>query len=341
MNDADTQIYVHGVGAVSPAGWSAAALLEAVRVGVPLPKTPLTRPGWAERGIDSRQVPAPKPRPTFLANPRLRRTSPISHFTVASALEAIGADAPKVATGEINLGIVMCMMSGCVNYSRRFYDETLRDPSTASPLVFPETVYNAPSSHLAALLGATGNNYTVVGDPGVFLHGLALGVDWLITGQANACLIVAAEENDWLTADAFRLFCKRMALSDGAGTLYLKTTPSSVRLECITDPHLYTQKQTRAAAVRRVRDQLPTSPGTLLCDGLQGLPRMDRDEAGVWADWNGPRLSIKRVIGEGLTASAAWQCIAAVDAIQRGHDAANVPVTGTNQQAIGARFVAS
>ena len=74
-------------------------------------------------------------------------------------------------------------MSGSVNYSRRFYDETLKDPATASPLVFPETVFNAPASHLAALLGTTAINYTLVGDPGTFLQGIALAADWLLIPQ--------------------------------------------------------------------------------------------------------------------------------------------------------------
>jgi len=334
-------IFVHGIGAVSPAGWGSAPLLEAIHSGKEIPRGRLARPGWNDRALDTRQVPPPNPRPAFLANPRLRRTSAISHYTVFSALEALGEDAKRVTAGEINLGIVVAMMSGCVNYSRRFYDETLRDPATASPLVFPETVYNAPSSHLAALIGATGLNYTVVGDPGVFVHALALGVDWLVSGLATACVVVGAEENDWLTADAFRLFCKRIALSDGAGAIYLSTTPSPVRLEAITDTHLFKQTQNRAAAARRVREQLPCSDQTLLCDGLQGLPRLDRDEEAAWADWKGDRLSIKRVIGEGLTAGAAWQCIAAIDAIRRGRAAANVPVTGTNQQALGVRWISS
>ncbi len=60
-------------------------------------------------------------------------------------------------------------------YSRRFYEEVLRDPATASPLIFPETVFNAPASHLAAFLGTTAINYTLVGDEGTFLAGTRAG----------------------------------------------------------------------------------------------------------------------------------------------------------------------
>jgi hypothetical protein len=71
------------------------------------------------------------------------------------------------------------------------------------------------------------------------------------------------------------------------------------------------------------------------------LANTDTAERQAWADWQGDRLSVKRLFGEGLTAAAAWQCVAAVNAIQQGRTAANVSIVGTNQQAIGARFVAA
>jgi 3-oxoacyl-(acyl-carrier-protein) synthase len=334
------RVFVHGTGAVSPAGWTAGALKSAIASAVPLSLTDVARPGWVNRNLRVRPVPVPSPRPPFLANPRVRRTSIISHYLVAAALEALGGDAAKVSAGQLNLGVIVTMMSGCVNYSRRFYDETLRDPATASPLVFPETVFNAPSSHLAALLGATGINYTLVGDPGAFAQGLALAGDWLANGLAEACLVVGAEENDWLTADAFRLFAKNVVLSDGGGALYLCTDPSVVELERVTDSFLFTQQRSRSRAAGEMRRQLPNDAATLLCDGLQGVPRLDAAEAAAWNDWPGERLSIKRTLGEGLMAAATWQCVAAVQAIEQGRRAANVSIVGTNQQAIGARFVA-
>jgi hypothetical protein len=44
-------------------------------------------------------------------------------------------------------------------------------------------------------------------------------------------------------------------------------------------------------------------------------------------------------LGEAFVASAAWQCVAACDAIrQENFPAARVSIVGANQQAIGARF---
>ncbi|MEY2407738.1 MAG: hypothetical protein QOF48_408, partial [Verrucomicrobiota bacterium] len=215
-----SEIFVHGIGAVSPAGWGVPAMRAALKSGVAMPVSELARPGWKE-SLRVRTVPAASPRPAFLAHPRLRRASPITQYAVGAALEALGTDSAGAGVRDMRLGIVLCVMNGCVGYSRRFYDETLRDPARASPLVFPETVFNAPSSHLAALLGMTGINYTLAGDPGTFGQGLALAADWIETGTVEGCLVIGAEETDWATADACGLFSRAAVPAEGAGAIYL------------------------------------------------------------------------------------------------------------------------
>jgi 3-oxoacyl-(acyl-carrier-protein) synthase len=337
-----SDIFVCGTGAVSPAGWGTKAFRDALAGGEPIPAKDLPRPG--NDPLHVRRVPAASPRPAFLSHARLRRTSPIAHYAVSCALEALGDDAAKVNSGALRLGVVYCALTGCVNYSRRFYDEVLKDPPTASPLVFPETVYNSPASHLAALLGTTGINYTLVGDPGTFLQGLVLAADWLSENRVDACLVVGAEEMDWLTAGATWLFEHETIFSEGGGALYLRRDPGrnpAVRLNAVTNAHLVSIGRNRAKAIERARAELNgAAERVLLCDGLQNVPRVDRAEQTVWADWQGERLSVKTILGEALMAAAAWQCVAAVDALnQKAYDAANVSVAGTNQQAIAAQFV--
>lgn len=314
---------------------------DALATGDPVPPADLPRPGQ-HRPLRVRPVPAPQFRPGFLGHARLRRTSPITHYAVAAALEALGEEAARIGTGGLRLGIVFCAMTGCVNYSRRFYDETLKDPATASPLVFPETVFNAPASHLAALLGTNAISYTLVGDPGTFLQGLALAADWLVTGRVDGCLVIGAEELDWLTAEAYRLFAKPIVLSAGAGAVYLSCQPANfrVQLNCVTEPQVFVDDPGRWEAARKVRSDLrELGNDHLLCDGIQGIPGVDAAEAGAWTDWAGSRLSPKTLLGEGLAAASAWQCVAAIDALrQEESEAATVSVVGCNEQAIGAHF---
>lgn len=343
-----SRVGVYGLGAVSPAGWNARSLLDVAHRKQPVSTKLLQRPGW-NQPLVVRTVPMLETRPDFLAHPRLRRASSISQYTVAAALEALGPDAVHVGNGQLRLGIVLCVMAGSVAYSRRFFEEVLQDTTTASPLVFPETVFNAPSSHLAAYLRCTQINYTVVGDESAFVQSLALAADWLITDKCDGCLVIGAEEMDWIVCDAMRLFDRQVVHSDGAGALYMKLADdgagcagSAVRpfelaeLSLITDPLSFTRQQDRETAAYRLREQLGVGDGGLLCDSDSVWERK------LWNDWPGSRRTIKPLLGEAFPASAAWQCVVACEALQRGEvSAATVSVVGANQAAIGARFIRS
>ena len=339
-------ISVHGLGAVSPAGWGVPALRAALEGNVALPTSQLARPGLPEP-LRVRPVPAPAVRPAFLGHPRLRRASPLAQHVVAAGLEALGDDAKRVQAGALRLALIICTMAGSVAYSRRFYEEVLREPATASPLIFPETVFNAAGSHLAAFLGSTEINYSIVGDDGTFLQGLALAAQWLAQERVDGCVVVGAEELDLIVADALRLFHRAAIHSAGAGALYLKpgtrNSQLGTELSCITDSFLFTAKQNRNLAARKMRDQLaPENEPSALCLSTQDIGQRDAAELAAWADWPGPRLAPKTILGEAFAAAAAWQCVAACDAVQSAKfSAVNVSVVGANQQAIGARFVKS
>ena len=338
-----SRIFVCGLGAVSPAGWGVAPLHSALVRGEPIPTQTLARPGL-ERPLRVRTVPPPQSTPTFFAHPRLRRASVITQHTVAAALEALGEDVAQVQSGALRLGIVVCTMAGGVAYSRRFYEEVLRDPATASPLIFPETVFNAPASHLAAYLGTNGNGYTLVGDDGTFLQGLAMATDWLLNDKADGVVVIGAEEMDWVVTEAMKLFQRDAIHGAGAGAIYLKkgTTSTIVaELAGITDSILFTQSQNRRAAVQKMRGQLPLGrQDELLCLSAQPNLRAAAENL-AWCDWPGARTTPKAVLGEAFAASTAWSCVIGCDAIARGRcSAANVSVVGANQQAIGARFLA-
>ena len=306
------RVFVSGMGAVSPAGWGRAALFRALDGGVPPTPQPLERPGWT-RPLSVLRVPAPISRSPWAAHARMRRSSFISQFALGAVVEALG----DRAGGP--LGIVYCTTCGGVNYSRRFYDEVLRDPSVASPLLFPETVFNAPASHLSAVLGSPAANYTLVGDAGVFLHGLALAASWLAVGRVDCCLVVAAEEADWITADVLSHFCKSTTLAEGSGAVLLtrERRPSTcAELECVTNPEPFVGgygRAARAAAALRVAAVLPTDLA--------------------------PAIDVA-VLGEGFSASSAWLVLAAIAAAQRqGLSRATVLVPGAYQEAIGASFI--
>ena len=341
-----SRLFIRGCGVVSPAGWGMESFRQALAANTELPSKPLSRPG-STAAMSGRSVPPPpNPRPAILTHPRLRRASPISQYATFAATESLGGDLESVQRGTLKLGLILCVTSGCITYTRRFYDEVLKAPATASPLLFPETVFNAPASHIAALLGTTAPAYTLLGDQGTYLTALALAADWLEQRIVDGCTVVAAEELDWLRTYAMELLDRQLKVSEGAGALYLSSTGAEeglVEVSAITDPQLYTNLQSKTQAIRKAQEELgPYSEGTLLCDGLQGSPRTDQQEAEAWASWHGPRISPKLILGEALMASTAWQCIAVADLLQKQkYPSGVVSVAGCNEQAIMARFAPS
>lgn len=333
-------VFVAGIGAVTPAGWSVAEAAAAVRDGVRIEPQVFDQSGW-EGPLRLKVVPPPRTRYPFLAHARLRRASPLSHYAAGACLEALGGAGKGIDCTR--LGLVSCLQSGPVQYACRFYEELLRDPATASPVLFPETVFSAPASHVAALLGGVPCATTMLGDPGAFLHGVAMAAGWIEDGRVDYCLVFGAEEFNRIHANAFWHLDSASTLGAGAGAVLLTRhaeLPAAVELEFVTDAHTYSGGRDAAEAAKGMRAQFGAQGvRELLCDSLGGALRLHRAEADAWKDWAGARLSPKGVLGEGLMAGSAWQTVLAIDRVLQGEfDAANVSVVGVNQQAIGARF---
>src|SRR5207244_11569325 len=138
--------------------------------------------------------------------PRLRRSGTVSLLGAAAGFDAL-ADAglkPALLTKE-RTAVVFAICSGGVVYTRRLYHEiATQGANAASPLLFPETVYNAAASHLAALLGVTGASYTLVGDQSVGIAALKFGEQLLETSDINNVVVVGGEEVDWILCEAYR-----------------------------------------------------------------------------------------------------------------------------------------
>jgi len=297
-------IRVSGTGAVSPAGWGVEALMDAVRGGTEIPTGGIAREhGGVTVESRARRVPKPADRSVMPKHPRLRRGSPIAKFAAAAAVEALGAEA-------------------------------LEDPSLASPILFPETVLNAPSSHISALFGSTGPNDTLVGDGAGFMPGLELAAEWIERGDVAGCLIVGAEESDWLTGEGLGFYSREYVVAEGAGAL-----EPGVKLAAVPDGIGLSAGREAAAFELREALNVADDGTTILVDGRAGVARWDRPEEQAWSGWSGPWASPRVVLGEGIGASAAWQAVVAVEMLRAGEaERAVVSVVGGNQQAAGAVF---
>jgi 3-oxoacyl-(acyl-carrier-protein) synthase len=327
---------ITGCGAVTPAGWGVRAMIGAIESRTRLAPSLLERPlGGSTVATPVLRVPVDGASVPKAA--RLRRTSPISKFAAAAAMEALGPDRLARIGDGLRVGVIFTLTNGCVNYSNRFFSEVLADPALASPILFPETVFNAPSSHLSAMLGSTSPNDSLIGDSSGFLTGIDLAAEWIERGDVDGCLVVAAEEIDWLSSEALCHYSRSYLPSEGAGAVYLEAAEGPATIHHLPDPVPYNSNN-RASAARELRSVLGAADDgkTLLVDGLCGIHRFDAPETAAWQDWQGPRWSPKLMLGESMGAAAAFQVVAAVEALKSGRwSGAVVSAVGSNQQAAG------
>ncbi len=339
MQTEQVPLYIHGHGAVSCAGMDARSLYEACVGKKVIPTETLEREAgrktisYPHRPVDTQALRAAMPK-----HPRLRRASNVTKFAVTAAHQAIGEERlAKMKSGELRIGIVMSFMNGCVNYSNRFFGEVLDDPAFASPMIFPETVFNAPASHIAAYLECDGPVYTLIGDTATWFSAFRVAEDWIAAGLVDGCLVVSAEETDWLTLESLSLYSRDFTATEGAAAVYLEATPSEISLETLHGPFDYTCATERRDAMASAFSK--TKSDGLLLDGLTGISRIDTDEAAITSAWTGERMSPAKTLGEGMGVRYGFQTIAALEALRDGQQSATVFASGGNQHAFSARFM--
>ncbi len=323
-------LVIRGYGAVSAAGWNAADLVDAVTQQREIPaSTSQDSVGSRDWVCRLRLVPAP-PAERLPRHPRLRRVSNISRFAVAAALEAMGQHPPA------SLGIIMCLMNGCVSFTNRFYNEVIDEPALVSPILFPETVFNAPTSHVAACLGVSGPVTTLIGESTVINEGLHLAATWMQAGVVTQCLVLAAEEADWLSAEAVGYYDKRMVVTEGAAALLVALEGDGPRIESIVGPYVYHSARERREQLRQLANALPMTAETVLIDGAGTAGRLDKDERSAWAAAQPAQtLHPHLVLGESMGCASALQLVLAASLADRQQQTTVVSMPGCNTSAYG------
>jgi 3-oxoacyl-(acyl-carrier-protein) synthase len=293
------------------------------------------------------------------AHPRLRRSSAISRFAAVAGLAAL-ADA-KVKLDEqtaARTALVFAVSNGGVIYTKRFYHDIVESGAqAASPLLFPETVFNAPASHLAAILGIAGASYTLVGDGAVGTLALKMAEDLLAGEALDYCLVVGAEEADWLLCDAYRKWRllrssppiepfqeppRGMILSEGAGAILLGRS-GRVQVEKIAAGTNFRTQREAGACVEKVFSELCVTPPDFVAASANGTFIDGAERAAISMHCPDAKVySIKGALGESVGASSFWQTIYAARSLGReGPGTAVVSTCGLNQQVAGLRLALS
>lgn len=326
-------VAISGMGWVTPLGTDLDAVWERLMSGE-TGRTGEILGGPAGRSFRGFQV-DPKWVQNLGRQPRLRRSSAISYFTAAAGLAALGNAGLSSGSPETGrVALVFAVSSGGVAYTRRFYEKiAVEGAGAASPLLFPETVYNAPASHLASVLGIDGVTYTLVGDASVGIAALKQAEQLLEADQADHCLVIGGEELDWILCEAYRqwrLLAKEptvsvykrrpagMILAEGAAAIVISRA-GRIQLDSIDEGEPFFKRSEAAPAIGKVLSRIANggAPDVIIASANGTfIDRAERDALERIA----PDASIytpKVALGEALGASALIQTILAALVLER------------------------
>jgi len=188
-------IVITGIGVMSPLGVGRKAFWENCRKA----KTGIKKitsfdtsslrsniAGWVE-DFDPRQ---------FMSPGVYRRMSKISRMAVASSVEAV-KDSGLIldSIDRERIAVIMGTSYGSSSHVEDFYISLLKDgPRGAQPFLFPETVPNAPASHIAMFHGITGPNTTFCQNEISAENAILYAQNLLLQNQVDVALVGGADE---------------------------------------------------------------------------------------------------------------------------------------------------
>jgi hypothetical protein len=324
---------VIGQGAVSPAGVGLDALLH--REPVPLPVAALGEPNqpWPVLRVDLKD-------PAFARwqrEARLRRASSMTFFLIEAAEQALAGISPA---DRAETGLIVAFSAGCLSYSRRFFESiVMQGQKTASPALFPETVFNSPVSHVASVLGLNGAAYALCGDETAWIAALQTASIWMQRERVRQVLVMGAEEFDPIVLDAYRSarWLRRENTDNGfltsegaAGILVRRAGPEDTRvIATARNGFIYRTKKEAAAAAKRL---LSESDPALPCYPSAQHNWLGSLEKKATENWTVVPLGNQPYLGEAFTASAAWHTLRALTCLNSDLPRLLLPVWGLNHQ---------
>jgi hypothetical protein len=324
-----------GIGCTTAIGSTGAEILARVRAGIRPEPTDLEIPGQDGKCDVLRVSTGSALDREF---PRLRRSSAISLFGCEAALRAFQS---VPAADPRRTALIFAASNGAVIYTRKFFGDVVAT-GNGSPILFPETVYNSPASHIASLLGIDGEVITLVSDATAATDALRTASELIGAGAAENCLVVAAEEIDWVTWEAYHRWGlvrsrgsgRGVILSEGAVALMLGRPVSG--LPTIARVHsgaTYHRKFPLASALDKVLRDLCVGHNSKCVVTSASGARSDLAESRALDRIlpGATRLAPKLIGGEAFSVSALIQSVVAAEAIRCGDaESVLVPVTGWN-----------
>lgn len=123
---------------------------------------------------------------------RLPRSDELSSLAIAASAELLrGVTLPERLRTGVVVGSVGASLEACAEFGARI---AARGAEHAEPRRFPATSPNACAGHVAIAFGLGGPSHAVGAGAGAAGEALGVARDWLAAGDADAMLVIAAEQ---------------------------------------------------------------------------------------------------------------------------------------------------
>lgn len=251
---------------------------------------------------------------------RFRRSADISRYTMLAAKLAMD-DANISSSDDYDLGIIVSLTHGALNYTQSYHKQLITEGvESVSPILFSDSVLNAPAGNASICFDVHGPVHTLVGGKTTTTKAIILASQMLTTRVVDKSIVVCAEELNELSFLCYtRLGLKE--ISEGAGAILIESE------DTIKGREPYCSISGLATWVN------PSNPQTALKETIEksldmaNLKKKDINlimvdssipDVQVYPFSNKPVGSINQLTGNAFSATTMWNLILSALIIKRG-----------------------
>lgn len=310
------RLVISGIGPVSPFGAGKECLRQALAEGRSGIKE-ITRfssiSGAMGGEITDRDIDA------LLDDRKFRRAADVSKYAMAAVKLALNdAGIESVSGGES--AMVAAVTHGALNYTQEYHESLLTGGvEDISPILFSDSVLNAPAGNVSICFGIQGAVHTIVGGAASSIQAAMLACRLLGEGPIRRAVLFSSEEINELS-----FYCRSRSgepvMAEGAGAVLIE------RADARTGSQEYCHISGFAS---HLDPSGPEASFRISVDRALSMARLKKADldfilsdlpAGIHNGYLDETLSgtVSRFTGNAFAASSIWNIIAAADSIEQG-----------------------
>lgn len=182
---------ITGIGMVGPFGTDSENFWRSIVLGKNLLR-PVTRYEFSRLAGEVPDFSLKK----FVKDPRLARSSLVSQYALASAVSAVsdaGIELKKMVSEKIAVIFGTCN-GPCLATEKNYASLIEKGKKSVDPLLFPESVFNAPAGLISIFLGIKGPCIALPLGPAAGGYAMITAINYLANYDMDCALVVASDE---------------------------------------------------------------------------------------------------------------------------------------------------